>query len=229
MSVTKRIAKNTTVLSIATIIGYILGLFTTLYTARYLGAEGFGIISLALSLTAIFGIVIDMGLNTLIVREIARNKGLKDKYVNNIIFMKLALSFLAFGLIILTTSIFRYSSEVSYIIYIIAFSVIFTAFTNIFYSIFQSYQKMEYQSIGTIINAVLMLSGVIIAIFYNLNIFAFAYIYFIVTLVILAYSLIVYSWKFTLPKLSVDFGFWKPTLKEALPFAVVGVFTMIYF
>ena len=50
-------AKNTSVLFVAQMITYVLGFFTTMYMARYLGAEGFGIISLALSITGIFGIV----------------------------------------------------------------------------------------------------------------------------------------------------------------------------
>lgn len=229
MSTAKRIVKNTTILFIATIVGYILGFFTTVYTAQYLGAEGFGVISLALSLTAIFGVITDLGLNTLIVREVARNKSLADKYVSNTILMKTLLSFLTIGLLILTVKLIGYTTPVSNIIYIIIFSIIFVAFSGIFNAIFQSYEKMEYQSVGTILNAVLMFVGVLIAIYFNLNILAFAFIYFIASLVVLVYSILIYSWKFALPKISVDWSFWSPTIKESLPFAITGIFTMVYY
>ena len=60
-----------------------------MYTARYLGAEGYGILSLALSITGIFGILADLGLNTLMVREVARNKELADTYISNTFLMVL--------------------------------------------------------------------------------------------------------------------------------------------
>ena len=43
MNTVQRIAKNTSVLLISQIASYILGFFFIMYTARYLGAEGFGI------------------------------------------------------------------------------------------------------------------------------------------------------------------------------------------
>ena len=229
MSTAKRVVKNTSVLFIATIIGYILGFFVFAYTSRYLGAEGFGVISIALSLAAIFGIMIDLGLNTLTVREVARNKDLVDKYISNTLLMKIILSILTFGLIILSTKIIGYSEQVSYVIYIIAFSTIFAAFTGIFNAIFQAYEKLEYQSIGTVLNAVLMFIGVLIVIYLNLNIFAIAFVYFISGLIILIYDILVYSWKFVLPKIDIDWSFWSPTIKDSLPFAITGIFTMIYY
>ncbi|MBM4241499.1 MAG: hypothetical protein FJ150_07570 [Euryarchaeota archaeon] len=45
MSTTRRIAKNTTVLSFSQIVSYILVFFYTIYIARFLGADGFGILS----------------------------------------------------------------------------------------------------------------------------------------------------------------------------------------
>jgi O-antigen/teichoic acid export membrane protein len=42
--------------------------------ARYLGADGFGVLSFAISITAIFGILVDMGLSTLMIREVTRDK-----------------------------------------------------------------------------------------------------------------------------------------------------------
>jgi len=43
MNTIQRIAKNTGVLLISQIASYIIGFFFIMYTARYLGAEGFGI------------------------------------------------------------------------------------------------------------------------------------------------------------------------------------------
>ena len=49
-----------------------------MYTARYLGAAGFGILSFALA-----------GLSTLTVREVARDKSLAGEYLGNVAMMKM--------------------------------------------------------------------------------------------------------------------------------------------
>jgi O-antigen/teichoic acid export membrane protein len=46
MSTVQRIAKNTTALLVAQGASYLLAFFYMMYTARYLGAAGFGILSL---------------------------------------------------------------------------------------------------------------------------------------------------------------------------------------
>ena len=76
MDTTKRIAKNTAVLFFAQIISYIIAFIYTMYTARYLGSAGFGILNFAVSFTGIFAILCDLGLQTLTVREVSRDKSL---------------------------------------------------------------------------------------------------------------------------------------------------------
>ena len=84
MNTVQRIAKNTGVLLISQIIGRVLSFFYIMYTARYLGAEGFGILSFALAFTGIFGVFADLGLSTLTIREVVRDKSSANKYIENV-------------------------------------------------------------------------------------------------------------------------------------------------
>lgn len=229
MSTVRTIAKNTAVLFTATIISYILIFFVNIYIARYLGAEGFGILSLAIALTGIFTIFTDLGLNTLTVREVTRDKSSTNNFLINTSLIKIFLAFLTFGLIFVTVNTLGYTKEVSYVIYIITLSVIFTAFTNVFNSIFQAYEQMEYMSIGNILNSAVLFIGVITGISYKLDIFFFAVIYLAASLFVLIYSFIIYLYKFPKPKIRVDLSFWESTLKEALPFGVANIFGSIYY
>jgi len=229
MNTVQRIVKNTTVLFISQFITYIFGFFASMYTARYLGADGFGIISLAFALAGIFGVFMDLGLGSITVREVAREKSLRGKYTANTASIKLILCFLTFGLVALTVNLIGYSEVVINVIYLVTVSTIFGAFSGIFSSIFTANEKMEYISIGTILNSILTFTGVILAIYYKLDILAFASIYLIISVVNLVYFIIVYSWKFSLPKLDVDLAFWKLTLKEASPLALAIFFALIHF
>jgi len=228
MNTIQRIAKNTGVLLISQIASYILGFFYIMYTARYLGAEGFGILSFALAFTGIFGVFSDLGLQQLTIREVARDRSLASKYLGNVAIMKIILVVITFGLIAITINLLGYPEQTIKVVYLIALSVIFGAFSGMFYSIFQAYEKMEYQSVGHILSSILMLSGALFAISQGFGVVGFASIYFLVSAIALGYSFAVCTWKFVLPKIELDWGFWKPTIKEALPFGLTGTFITIY-
>jgi O-antigen/teichoic acid export membrane protein len=229
MTAVRRVAKNTGVLFIAQVITSLLGFFIVIYTARYLGAEGFGILSTALALTGIFSIFTDLGLSTLSVREVARDKSLTSKYVGNFAVMKLILGALTFLLIVLTVNLIGYSEQVSLVIYLITVSVLLSAFSGLFTSIFQAHERMEYQAILTILNSVILLAGVLIAIYYHLNIFVFAVLYIVSSVITLIYILILYLIQFSLPKFEIDPDFWKITLIAALPLSISALFSIIAF
>lgn len=229
MSTARKIAKNTTVLFVSQIITYLLGFFITMYTARYLGVEGFGIIGSALALTGIFGVFADLGLGTVMVREVSREKSLGNKYLFNIAFLKFFLAFLMFGLIAITVYLVGYPPIVSNVVYIITLSVLIGGYTGILNAVFQANEKMEFISVGNVLNSGVMLLGTIIGISYGFDIIFFAVLYVISNLAVLFYIFSVYKWKFSFPKPSIDVNFWKPTLMLAIPLSIVTIFSMIAF
>lgn len=229
MSDARKIAKNTTVLYIAQIITYVLGFFITVYTVRYLSVDSYGILSTALALTGIYVVFGDLGLSTLTVREVARDESLTHKYVGNTTIMKLFLSLFTFLLTVLTVYILGYNDITIIVTYILTAAFIFNAFSSIFYSIFQSYQKMEYQSVATILNSVVMLIGTLLVIYLGLDVIAFAFVYLVANAINFIYILVTYAWKFYLPNIEMDLEFWKSTIKEALPLSITSLFAVLVF
>jgi len=236
MSTVQRVAKNTTVLLAAQIASYLLAFFYMMYTARYLGPASFGILSFALAFTGIFAVFGDLGLRPLTVREVARDKSLAPKYLANVSLMKIILVAITFGLIALTINLMGYPEETIKVVYLLALFVIFQAFTQMFYAIFQAFERMEFQAIGQMLNAVLILGGVISAIKLGFSVVGFASLYVIASSIVLGYSFAVMRLKFSsnpapasaAKALEFDWSFWKPTMKEALPFGLTGMFGMIY-
>jgi O-antigen/teichoic acid export membrane protein len=234
MSAVQKLAKNTTLLFISQIISYILGFFITMYTAQYLGTSGFGMLSTALSLAAIFAVFTDLGLGTITTREVSRDKSLQNKYFSNTSILRLILALLTFGLIILYVTIinltsYHYPPETTILIYIIGASIIFNGLAGTFSAIFQALQEMEYQSLSLILNGIIMFVGTILAIYFHKSIIFFAMLYLISNLVCLIFILVVYLWKYSLPKFELDTAFIKITLLAALPLSVVSIFTLIAF
>lgn len=195
--------------------------------ARYLGPNNYGILSYGFSLIGIFGIFTDLGLNTLMTREIARDKSKNLKYFNNFITMKVVLVFLVFVAAFIL-SLVSYSVETMYVILILMLSLVFTSFSNAFYSLFQAYEKLEYQSFMVFLSCILTLIGVLVAIHYELNVVAFAFVYLLVGVFSLIYCLVIAYNNFILPKVTIDLDFWKKNIKIALGFGFISIFATIY-
>jgi O-antigen/teichoic acid export membrane protein len=229
MSAIHRVAKNTGVLFVSTIITFILGFLYMIYIARYLGPEVYGILSFAIAFTIIFGILADLGLSQLMVRELSRDKSLASKYLGNTIVMKIIASIITFLLIILIVNLIHETIINMVVIYLIALSVLINSFSQIFYSVFQSYEKMEFLGIGSVLSSILLFSFALLAMYYKFDVVFFAFIYLLVSIIILVFNMTICFWKFILPRKEIDLNFWKFVLLESIFFVLTGVFTQIYF
>ena len=196
MGTVQRVARNTTALLAGQVLSYILVFFYMMYMARYLGPARFGILSFALALTSIFAIFSNLGLDILMVREVARDKSLAMQYLANINLMKIILSVVTCGLIVLTINLSGYPEETTKVVYLLILYVICQSFTRVMYSIFQAFERMEFQAIGGVLNAILLLCGTIFAIKYGFSIAGFASLYVIASVIVLGYSFTLIKLKF---------------------------------
>lgn len=229
MSVARKIAKNTGLLMIASLFTNIMAFVWTIYTASYLGTAGFGILSAALALTGIFSILADLGLSTYSTREVAKDNEKTKKLLANVALIKIFLAIFTFILLYLIIIIKNYPPQSVDVTLIIGAYMIISSFSALFNAIFQGQQRMEFQTIGNIINSSLLLIGILLAIYMKGDIITISLAYLFASVITLAYSIIVTSWKFTVPSFEFDWIFWKKTIVKALPFGITGVFTTIYF
>jgi len=229
MDTAKTVGKNILVLFASQIVSMGIGFFYLIFSARYLGPELFGLLTFALAFTGIFGLLLDLGLNNLAIREVARDKSRANEYLSNITFIKLIMGVITFGLTAVVAYSLGYSGETLAVVYLLTLSTIFVAFTASFYAIFQSFERMEYLSIGAILSGLLLLTGAVILIARSAGVVAFAAIYLVCNALVLGYSFFITKRKFHLFKVEVDLDFWGPTIRQALPFGLSGFFTTIYF
>lgn len=229
MNLSQKIAKNTIVLLISQILMYGLAFLYTIYAARYLGVEGFGTLSFALAFTGIFNVLADMGLSTLTTRDVSRNTALTNKYVTNILFLKIILGIITFLLIFTTINLLNYPKETLNVVYIISLSIVVGNFSTIIYPIFQANLKMEYQAISQILNSAILFLSALFAISHGFGIVKFASIYLITNLIVLIFNFVVYFIKFGSIKIGIDFEFCRYLIKEALPLSLSLIFSTIAF
>lgn len=229
MNTIQRVAKNTLALSISSLTGLLLGSFYLMYAARYLGSENFGILSLAIAFSSILAYFGDLGLATLITRDVARDRGRINGYLGNAALIKLFLAIIVYLAGINIAKSLNYSPQTIHILSIILASFIISGFANIFTSIFQALEKMELISIGSIINNINMTIGVLFAVYYNLDAISFAYIYIYSSLIFLILNILLYILKIGLPTLELSSDLCVNMMRQAIPFGISVVFINIYY
>ncbi len=73
----------------------LIGLFTVLYMIRRLGTDNYGVFSALINLTAIASVALDLGFNVLFVREGARHHDQIQRYLRNVMSVRLLMSVVA--------------------------------------------------------------------------------------------------------------------------------------
>ena len=229
MSTVRTLVKNTSVLFISQLVSYVLAFFYTLYSARYIGTTNFGIISFAAAISGLFSIATDLGLSTLTIREIARDKSRTYKYYGNHGSIKLILSLLTMSALVLFVNIGSFDAITRYVVYLIGSSVIINAFNGVFSSMFRAYEQMEYQSISEIINAVVLFVGILVCVFTKQSVIMVSLVYVIASLCMLTFSFIVCTRNYGLIHFQADLSFWKYLIMNAYPLAITSIFALISF
>jgi O-antigen/teichoic acid export membrane protein len=229
MSQARRVARNTSLLTISQIIGYGESFIYVILIARYLGPQSLGILNFGAALIAVFNVLANFGLTTIIVREVARDPSKASKYAANVIPIQLLFALLTIGLIVVFVNALGYSQQTVYVVYILAIGLIFSTLSALLLAIFQGFQQLEFQATVLVITSVVQLCGAVIAIQLHLNVVAFALLSLLMAGIGLAYVYAVCVRRFFVPRLEADFTFWKSTLTEAWPMAAMGISMMIYF
>lgn len=219
--------KNTFWLGAVEFFSKILLFFVTVGLVRYWGAQEFGAFNLSFAYIAIFMILSDFGLTTITTREVAKHKDLTEKYLSNLMGLKLALSVLIGLLFIISFLFVRNPVSMQLLLVTLIFSLI-SIFQGVFIAIFQAWEKMEMVFfnrmvfyVGTLITALLIISFHGTAIHLVLG-------YMVATI----FSIILGIWQMNLLKIKIkiafDFDFWKELVKEALPLFGMTAAMVVY-
>ena len=201
----------------------------TILMARYLGKSDFGILSFAISISTIVSVFMDLGMNTYIVRAISRDDNLTKRYFEKCVPLKILLSCLVIIFTILFLFITGRSSIIINVSFILLLQSAFYIFCTFLYGVFQAYEKLEYQSVATMINAIILLGIVFLTIYLDLGIFGMAFAYLIAMFCALVYIFSKIRKLFVKINYSFDLNFSKEIIKVSLPFGLMSVFYLIYF
>jgi O-antigen/teichoic acid export membrane protein len=122
-----------------------LAFLFVIVTARYLGDLDYGRYSLAYFFAGILTLFSDLGLNTVLIRDVSRDPGLLKRYAGNILFIKILFSltflFLGPGLLF----ILGYSRDLILMIFLSMIYMQGIHLLDFFVALTNSLEKMEYE------------------------------------------------------------------------------------
>jgi len=195
------IAKNTFWLAVAEGITRFLKLFLIIYVARILGATEYGKFTFALAFVSLFAIFSDFGISSITTRELAREKE-KEKEFPAILSLKLVLSI---GTLIL-----------------ICIGSFINSFSGIIYAFFQARQKMEYEALAKIIQAIAVTGAGFFILFNFPSVQNLSLSYLFASLSALIFILLLFHFKIYRLKVSFSSIIWRNILIMSWPLALGG-------
>ena len=237
MNIAQRIGRNTAVVFISRILSSALCFLYMIQIARYLGPSGFGVLCFSLAFTRIFGIFTDFGLHLLTVREVSRDLLSSDKYLRNLSGIKIILGVVVFSVMSVVVNIIDYPTQTVHVVYCIGISVIINSFSQMFCSIFQAEQRMEFDSIGKILNGLLMVICIFAATKLDFSVVGFAFLFVVVSVLVFIYYVVALRVAFKRVfrawvdggMVEFDWQFWKSLIRQAISFGLAVCFVTIFY
>ncbi len=229
MSTVKRVSKNTFWLTIAELVGKGSGFFIAIILARYLGPEGYGYYTTAIAFAFLFQVIIDFGLKPLLVREVARNNKLAEKYLGNFLAIKLILTVIYMAGVGIVFWLLEPSFSGLIWVLLAAAHIVLVSFTDIFQGIFQAFEKMKFQTIVRSVTKAFVFGLTVLVVV--LGLWTTSALLALVVGTAMGTILAAYLCRkhFVKIKLALDKKFLKTAIKHSALFAITNVFIAIYF
>jgi O-antigen/teichoic acid export membrane protein len=221
------IAKNTLWLMAAEGITRFLKLILIIYVARILGATEYGKFSFALAFVSLFVIFSDFGLSRITTREFAREKE-KEKEFSSIFSLKIFLSLGTLLLILISSFFITPDPIIQKVIWILGIYILISSFSEIVYAFLRARQRMEYESLAKILEALVLTSAGFFVILNFPSVENLSYSYLFASLTALIFILIFFHFKVFSLKISFEKSIWKKFLSLSWPLGFVVIFASIY-
>ncbi len=229
MNKVANIAKNTSYLTLALILQKIISFSYFTLLARFIGPADLGKYYLAISLTTIFAIFIDLGLGNVLTREVAKREKEPSIWLGNILALKLPLTIFSLISLFIFVYFVGYDKLTTTLIYISAISMVLDSFTNSFFATSRGCHNLKYESIASVIFQLIVL-----VVGYGALLMGASLLWAMAALAIASVFNLIFSFSVVYFKLKIKVKliwnslFIKQVIKVSWPFAVFAIFQRFY-
>ncbi|MBU1092629.1 flippase [Patescibacteria group bacterium] len=228
MSNTSKIAFNTAIQLVGKAVTVATSIVIVAYLTRYLGVAGYGDYATIFAYLGIFGVVVDLGLFVIGVREIAKHPDQEATILSNMLGLKIVFGLAIFALAYGITWGLPYSHVIRQGILLGAVSQFFISLNQVPLGSFQANLVMYKATISDVIARFLMLGLVWWFVGHNGTVLD-------MVLTVVAANIVAFGMNILLMRanywLRPEFNLkeWGKIIKEALPMGIIMVLGAIYF
>lgn len=145
-----QLARNTGIFTIALVAQKVISFLYFTYLARLLGPASLGKYVLALSITTMFSVLMDLGLSSILIREVSRDNTKASHYLSHIFGFKIAVGLVVAALVAITANLLGYPELTKELIYLAIIIMVVDSFILTIYSTLRSFHNLVWESIGSI-------------------------------------------------------------------------------
>lgn len=225
----KNILKQTSILFFAQALTRVIGFFYTIFLARSLQVDDFGLYSLGLAYFSILSSISDFGFNRFLIREIAKEKEKSWEIIWSVLMLRLTVASILFAAFALGIYIFDHDKLRVSIVLLSSLAILPQVIAITFDGIFVALQKLQFSAISAIVLSISTIIFGFILINYGLGVFG-AVNALILGQVIYAsvLGLILYKHQgFKLSSVTVEVM--KKALIGSLPYGILAIMGLLYF
>ena len=221
-----RALRNTVIVLTAKVAARLIALFTVLYMVRWLGPPRYGSFSVLVNLTAIASVMLDLGFNVLFVREGARDHKAIQRYLRNVMSLRLLMSAAAF--VILAALVIPIGLGDLLLPGFVL--MVLTSYASLLRNGLYAVQQLGYEAIAVVLESAILLGLVVYGVQTRQGVAYFIWAYAIQYAFSCVYFAAILAWK----RIATIGWSFEPTLLrewfwKGLPFALTFVLTIIYF
>jgi len=229
MIVIRRLISNTSFSLLSNSIRIGTNLIIFIIIARVLTIENFGKITFSITFTTLFLYLASFGLNRLAILEISFNRTLCDIYFINGLVSKAILSLATLATAWLIINLMGYPPLTKQLVYLLSISVIIYSYIDYLYALFRGIEKLEYETIVTFINNLLLVISIILFLKLGYGVIGIALAFIFSRLLAFLIALGVYRFEVKKIAFHFDYQFCKEIFRKAIPFALLATLTAVLF
>jgi len=230
MTIARSFAKNAFFKGLGELIIRLLSFAFIVLVARAVGDDDFGALNFAYSFALLFVVIVDFGLNPLLVRDAARNLSQTAHIFFNLLIIKTGLALLFGVAVFIGLQIVSPVPPMRQLAYGMAGFVMLNSFTEFINAIFHAHQRMQYEA------AVMSLQKMALLIFGLLTLWLGQGVYGVAAAYLAAGGVgalvglsILWKGGFLKGSWKIDYSFLRYACRQALPLTLTTLFINLYF
>jgi O-antigen/teichoic acid export membrane protein len=222
-----RVFKNYSFLASSYAASRLLTFLSLVYIARRIGVESFGQVSFAYAIFMYSTLLTHLGLTTFGTREVARDPGRIQHQVSRILSLRMALTLLSFGGLLIFTYLVRLDPQLKALIVLFGLSLFPTA--ALMDWPFKGVERMNIVGIIEIVRAVPYLALVLYWVKTPGHVLRVPIFFLVSTMLAAVLGLVLFLRDYGALQPQVGFDFWKRAMRESLPLGFGFLLLQVYY